>query len=158
MEAIAKDLSKLESKSCGPALLSGSLQDSIEALERWKAALLAEDCKLAIAAWGKCVGALFEGIADRRSTYHPSFRHAPCFVSPIDNEVDDTAAGQTAVQEVQNAATKLGELQKEWSSATTKYGKSVEKVRRWDGCDAWETKKHCVNSSLTYLDYASCSF
>lgn len=87
MEGISKDLSKLESKSCSPGLLSESVQDSIEALERWKAALLVDG----------------------------------------DNDADEQAAGRAAVEEVQKATAKLSELQKEWSSATTKYGKTVEK-------------------------------
>lgn len=106
MDAIVKDLDKLESKSCGSSTAASSIQASIASLERWRDALMAGDDGEAGAA----------GLEDGHNTVlGPDYVYAD-------------ALAESAIHQLTSSAPKITESHKEWSSALTKYGKSVDKV------------------------------
>lgn len=47
----------------------------------------------------------------------------------MDQDDDEDSLGQAAMQQIQSSSKRIGEANKEWFSAMTKYSKSVEKVR-----------------------------
>lgn len=98
MEAILSDLARLESKSVDQTVALDEVQASIVALERWRAALAAED-----------------SVDDAQAD------------GAMQEDQDEASLAQAALQQLQTSAKRVGEANKEWFGAMTKYGKAVEK-------------------------------